>query len=262
MKGKYALITGASSGMGEALSYGLGSRGVNLYLLARRGDKLKDLAKQIKSEYLVNVEVLVCDLSDVKQVDKTVKQVVKAGNLIDYFFSCAGYGIFKQAQTFNRSEVDRLFNVNTIAPIHLTQSLLSQKMISKGGHLFYLASMAGKVATPSSSVYSATKSALIKYADALRMELKPYQIGVTTVNPGPVATPFFSYDEGLQNYLKQVQKWALSTDQVVDKILKVAQYQPTRREINLPYSLAAASILSHLFPKISDQMILSLFNYK
>ena len=91
-------------------------------------------------------------------------------------------------------------DVNVIAPMQLTKRLLPNMMARKSGHFIFLGSQAGKVATPKASVYAASKHAIFGYTNALRMEVAPFGIHVTTINPGPIDTPFLDLADKTGNY--------------------------------------------------------------
>ena len=111
-------------------------------------------------------------------------------------------------------------------------------------------------------MYSSTKFAMIGYANALRLELTPQGIGVTTINPGPIQTEFFSRNARLAAYFKNVQKWALSPETVVQAIMKAAKKKRAPREVNMPWVLAASDVLYHLFPRLADRMTAGLAGQK
>lgn len=111
---------------------------------------------------------------------------------IDVLINNAGYGAFKGFEEFSAQEIADMFQVNTLASIHFA-CLIGQKMAEQGqGHLINIVSMAGLIASAKSSIYSATKFALIGFSNALRLELADKGVYVTTVNPGPIATKFLT----------------------------------------------------------------------
>ena len=127
----------------------------------------------------------------------------------------------------------------------------------KIGTIVAIASIAGKIATPKSSVYSATKFALIGYFNALRLELKKDNVHVMTVNPGPVATNFFNIADEDKSYQKSLGGKTLTPKLVVSKIIKGIDKK--KREVNLPFKLVLAVKISQLFPRLSDRMLLNMF---
>ncbi|MBF6978506.1 SDR family oxidoreductase [Aerococcaceae bacterium zg-BR22] len=260
MKGKHILITGASSGIGEAVAKKAAAQGANLTLVARNTKKLTRLAKDLAAQYDTTTLVVKCDMSDPKQIERMVKKSVHRFKNIDMLMNCAGYGTFKEAIEFTYDEIVEMFKVNTFGMMHLAN--LAVPHMKRGSRIFFVSSIAGKIATPASSVYSATKSAILSYADALRLELKSKGIRVTTINPGPVRTEFFNHDERSKTYYERIKDISLSAEDLANLIIRVMNNQPSRREINTPNIMALAANLYHLFPKIGDHLTLNTFNYK
>lgn len=262
MKDKVMLITGASSGIGKVIAEYAAKEGARLILVARNAKALNILAKQLYQDYRIDVLVVSCDLSITQQIDRLMRKIEKKYQTVDILINCAGYGIFKDASDFTYDEILAMFQVNTFGMMYLANKVTEMMKQRQSGHIFFLSSIAGKISTPSSSVYSATKSAIISYANALRLELKQYNISVTTVNPGPVTTPFFSYSDQMQNYYEKVKHFSIEPERIAKKMIQVAKHQPNRREINIPLSMASAAVLYHMFPKIGDYLALNAFNFK
>ena len=120
--------------------------------------------------------------------------------------------------------------------------------------------MAGLIATGKSSLYSATKFAAIGFSNALRLELMPYGVYVTTVNPGPIRTGFFDQADPDGTYLKSVDRFLLEPDAVAKKIVKTIE--KNKRELNLPALLNLSHKFYALFPKLADKLAGETFNYK
>ena len=123
---------------------------------------------------------------------------------------------------------------------------------SRKGHIINIVSMAGLIATSKSSLYSATKFAAIGFSNALRLELIPYGVYVTTVNPGPIRTGFFDQADPDGSYLKSVDRFLLEPDAVARKIVKIIG--KNKRELNLPVLLNLAHKFYTLFPKLADKL--------
>ncbi|RTR35461.1 SDR family NAD(P)-dependent oxidoreductase [Robertmurraya yapensis] len=130
----------------------------------------------------------------------------------------------------------------------------------RSGHIVNVASQAGKIATPKSSVYSATKHAVLGYTNSLRMEVTDSNIFMTTVNPGPIATNFFEIADEKGTYVKNVQRIMLKPDYVAEKI--VSAMLTKRREINLPRWMNVGSVFYALFPNLFERFGKRSFNKK
>lgn len=153
-----------------------------------------------------------------------------------------------------------MFNVNVIGLMVCTRMVLPKMREQRSGHIINIASQAGKIATPKSSVYAATKHAVLGYTNSLRMELADYNVYVTAVNPGPIATNFFQIADEKGTYVKNVKRIMLQPEyvakKVVDKIFTPA------REINLPRWMNAGSIIYTLFPRLFERLGKKAFNQK
>ena len=153
-----------------------------------------------------------------------------------------------------------MFEVNTFALMNLSRRFAERMKESRKGHIINIVSMAGLIATGKSSLYSATKFAAIGFSNALRLELMPYGVYVTTVNPGPIRTGFFDQADPDGSYLKSVDRFLLEPYAVAKKIVKIIG--KNKRELNLPFLLNLAHKSYTLFPKLADKLAGGIFNYK
>lgn len=256
LNGKTVLITGASSGIGAAVAIQAAEQQANLILMARRTQKLQQVAEQCQTLTSGTVHYVTLDVTD----HHAVAQYVAQAPQVDVLIANAGYGLFKAATEFSFDEMEQMFRVNALAMMQFANAFAQQMSARQSGHIVLVASQAGKVATPKSAVYSATKSAVISYANALRLELKPHRVAVTTINPGPVATEFFDHADQEGSYLDRLQHLVLPTAYVAQRI--VAVIGTSRREVNIPRSMAIASKLYALCPTVGDALTLKFFNKK
>ena len=251
---KKILITGASSGLGRELAHQFAQKGnVELILVARRKEALEKVAKKCETFDNVKTRVFSVDIGSQDQVD----QLLSVVNDVDILINGAGYGIMKDFSEFCDADVVNMFDTNVIGTIQLTTEIAKRMRERKSGTIVTIASIAGKIATPKSSVYSATKFALIGYFNALRLELKKDNVHVMTVNPGPVATNFFNIADEDKSYQKSLGGKTLTPKLVVGKIIKGIDMK--KREVNLPFKLVLAVKISQFFPKLSDRMLLNMF---
>lgn len=130
------------------------------------------------------------DVSDPDSVDRLYEQVMQTVGRVDVLVNNAGFGIFEDFLTFDLGKAYDMFEVNVLGMMVLTQKFAIDMAERRQGHIINIASMAGKMATAKSTIYSATKFAVLGFSNALRLELRPLGVAVTTVNPGPVATEF------------------------------------------------------------------------
>jgi short-subunit dehydrogenase len=180
-----AIITGASSGIGEALARELARRGWDIALLARRADLLEALSRELKTKSVA----LPCDVADAAAVKIAVKQgEEQLGGPFDLAIANAGVGIPSHASKFVLADAELMTKVNIVGMFNLFDAVIPSMIERKSGRFAGIASIAGLRGLPTSSVYSATKAAMQAFLEASRVELRQYGVGVTTVNPGFVIT--------------------------------------------------------------------------
>lgn len=251
---KKILITGASSGLGRELAYQFAQKGnVELILVARRKEALEKVVKKCHTYDSVKAKSYSVDIGAQDQVEGLLEKI----DDVDILINAAGYGIMKDFSEFTDYEVVKMFDTNVIGTIQLTTEIAKRMRENKLGSIVTIASLAGKIATPKTSVYSATKFALIGYFNALRLEVKKDNVHIMTVNPGPVATNFFNIADEDKSYLKAMGNKPLTPKFVAKKIIKGIEKR--KREVNLPLKLVLGVKLSQLFPRLSDKILLSMF---
>jgi len=239
-KRKTVLVTGATSGVGFQVAKQLHSKGYTVYATGRSKDVLQDLSAS-------GVHGIEADLLEEDAIDKVLNQCP----YLDIVVFSAGVGTFALAHETTDDQIEQMMRINVTAPMKMTSRIIP-KMIEQGsGHLIYIASQAGKVATPKASVYAATKHALLGYVNATRMELHPFGIYVTTINPGPIDTPFLDLADSTGTYRTSLRKFLLTVDEVSKGVLRVIE-RPVR-ELNLPWYMGISSKLYGLAPGIIEK---------
>jgi uncharacterized protein len=195
LRGRTALLTGATGGIGQAIARALHARGATLVLTGRRTDVLEPLARELGAEQLS------VDLADAGDVARLAAHAAD----VDLLVANAGLSASGPLKGFSAEEVDRVLAVNLRAPIVLAQAL-AERMTSRGdGHLVFVSSLSGMTGQPGASVYSATKFGLRGFAQALRAELRPRGVGVSCVLPG------FVRDAGMFHEAGARAPWYLGT---------------------------------------------------
>lgn len=186
------LITGASTGIGAALAQILAQQflGIRLVLAARNAEKLAEIATICRK---AGAEVLVVptDLEQSEQVEKLATSAIAHFGKVDALVNNAGYGQMGPIELIPQRAVKRQFQINVLAPIALIQALVPAMREAGGGRIINISSLGGRLAFPFGGMYSASKFALEALSDALRMELEPFNIQVSVIEPGPVSTEFF-----------------------------------------------------------------------
>ena len=168
------LVTGATGGIGQAIARALASRGARLILTGRRVDILEPLAKELSGR------ALACDLSNREDVERLIAE---AGS-VDVLIANAALPASGVLTELQQDEIDRMLEINLRAPIALARALAPAMIERRRGHAVFVSSLAGKAASPASSIYSATKFGLRGFALASREDLRPYGVGVSVVLPG------------------------------------------------------------------------------
>lgn len=260
LKGKNIVITGASGGIGAEIAKLCAKSGANLVLMARSIEKLRQLQTELQQKHQVRVEVYQLDVSNTEKVKEVFTDVFAAIGVVDILVNNAGFGVFREAHIATMDEIKGMFDVNVVGLMACTSMVLPKMRERRFGHIINIASQAGKIATPKSSVYSATKHAVLGYTNSLRMELSDYNVFVTSVNPGPIATNFFNIADEKGTYVKNVQKFMLQPEYVAQKV--VDSMLTKTREINLPRWMNMGSVIYVLFPRLFERIGKKAFNKK
>lgn len=188
IRGSTVLLTGATGGIGHAIARALAQRGARLILTGRRADVLEPLAAEVGGRAVA---------ADLTQRDAPARLAEAAGD-VDVLVSNAALPASGTLDTFTPDQVDRALDVNLRAPIALAQ-LLSAPMARRGrGHLVFISSLSGRSAQPGGALYSATKFGLRGFALALREDLRPHGVGVSTIFPSFIRDAGMFADTGVR----------------------------------------------------------------
>ena len=188
-----ALVTGASSGLGEEFALQIAPRVGKLVLVARRESLLQKLAERIRMEFPhVAVAVFAVDLQRSSEREQLVKTLAARGFLPDLLVNNAGLGDYGEFATAEWAKIQAMLDVNIEALTHLSHLLVPEMIRRGGGAIIHLSSLASVIPIPDFAVYAATKAYVSSFSEALRIELKEHKIRVLAVCPGPVRTEFGS----------------------------------------------------------------------
>ncbi len=185
--GKVVVITGASSGLGEATARLLAAEGARVVLGARRMDRLQALADALVAAGGAALAVRT-DVTRREQVGQLVDTAVEAYGRVDVMLNNAGLMPQSLLESLRVEEWDRMIDVNIKGVLYGIAAALPHMQRQRGGHIINVSSVAGHTVHPGSSVYSATKYAVRALSEGLRQEVKPYNIRTTVISPGAVAT--------------------------------------------------------------------------
>lgn len=190
-KNKVALITGASSGFGEAIARELAQTGISLALGARRTDRLETLRKDILSKHSIEIFSGHLDVQDPTSVQHFVQQVGQKWGHVDYLVNNAGLALGMNLVEQTQEEVwKRIWNTNLMGAVRVTQAVLPLMKSESGCRIVNIGSTAGLEAYEGGGAYCSSKFALRAVTDTLRFELLPRGIGVTSIDPGFAETEF------------------------------------------------------------------------
>ena len=260
LKQKIVVVTGGSSGLGRAIAYEAASKGAIVVVLARRQAALEEVRDECQRLSGQAAYAYQLDVSSPEAIEAVVARLTTEVGIPDVLVNAAGFGHFEEALATPMPLVEQMFRVNVLGLMYLTRAIGSQMIEKQRGHIINIASMAGKMATPKSAIYSATKFAIVGYSNGLRLELKPFGVQVTTVNPGPIDTAFFDIADQTGNYLKSVNWIVLDPDQLAHKIVGAIGHP--KREINAPWLMSLGAQFYQLAPHIGDYVAGNLFNKK
>src|SRR5262245_39937739 len=184
------LVTGASSGIGEALARIFAADGSRLVLVARSGERLEALAGELRKAHGIDVLVIAADLSRPGAADEVMRQVDAAGWSVDVLVNNAGVGVHGQFRNISLDRQLAMVQLNVDALLHLTHRALARMIERRRGAILNVASTAAFQPGPYAAVYFATKAFVLSFSDALWEEARHYNIGVTCLCPGPTRTNF------------------------------------------------------------------------
>ena len=188
--GKWALVTGASSGFGVEFATLLAERRMNLVLVARRTDFLEQLAQRLRSEHGVRVIVEGLDLSTSGSGTALKQRVDAQGIVVEALVNNAGYGLYGDFVEQPLSNTRNMLEVNVVAMTELTRVFAADMVPRRSGYILLVASLLGFQAVPGYAAYAASKAYVLNFGEALHEELKPHGVSVTVLAPGASATAF------------------------------------------------------------------------
>lgn len=235
------LVTGASRGIGAATARLLRARGARLLLHGRDRSALTALAHELEAT------VLRCDLTEAGTPAELGVRAISVHDRLDGVVHNAGIGWFGGLAEMPADRLETVLRLDLQAPIELTRAVLPTMLAAGRGHLSFVGSIAGLTGVAGEAVYAAAKAGLITFADSLRLELAGSGVGVSTVNPGAVATDFFTvrgaaYDRAIPR--------PVPASAIADAVLRAIERDRPRTVI--PRWLAIAPTVRALAPAAYD----------
>jgi NADP-dependent 3-hydroxy acid dehydrogenase YdfG len=234
LQGKVALVTGASSGIGDATARALAEAGADVAITARRVDRLDVLAGDLEKAG-IRAWAIVADLLREDENRRVVAETEAHFGRLDILVNNAGVMLLAPVDSSNAQDWRRMLELNVLGPMVSSQAALAGMRARGGGHIVNIASTAGRIANPNASGYSASKFGLVAFSEALRREVYKDRIRVTIIEPGVVETELREHipDAGVR---QAIDSWAASMRQLqpedVANAVIYAVSQPAHVNIN------------------------------
>jgi short-subunit dehydrogenase len=235
--GRTVLLTGATGGIGHAIARQLASAGANLIITGRRAEVLEPLAQETSGR------ALTADLSQRGDIHRLIDE---AGD-VHILVANAALPATGRLESFTEEELDRALNVNLRAPIVMAHRLVEPMRERGEGHMAFVSSLAGKAASPGSTLYNATKFGLRGFALALRAELHSSGVGVSGVFPGFIRDAGMFHDAGTK---LPPGVGTRTPEQVADAVLRAIEKNKAEVDV-APLSLRAGALFSGVAPELS-----------
>lgn len=210
----YALITGASKGIGKAIAFELAAKGYDLFLVARSEDLLQQTAAAIKAKHPVQIAHLAVDLSLPDAGQKLFDWATQSGNPISILVNNAGYGLSGRFDSYPLDQHLAMLQVNCTTLVQLTYLLLPLLKQQQNAHILNISSSAAYQAVPYLSLYAASKALVLSFSRGLRYELKKSGVNVTCICPGSTDTDFASRAQVGEKAMRTAQKVNMTPEQV------------------------------------------------
>ena len=250
LKGKVAVVTGASSGIGEAASRELASRGAYVVLAARAAERLKSLEREISASGGKALAVRT-DVSERDSVEAMVEKTVEAFGALDVLVNNAGLGLSGRVAELRPEDLRHVFEVNTIGPLNCIQASLPR--MRRGGRIINVSSVVGRRSVPKVGGYCATKFALNALSDALRVEIAERGITVTSVYPGTTLTAFRENSRRTRDEKRGWRPRGVTPERVAQRIATAAGEGP--RDVYVRLSDRLYVMATILLPGLTDRAL-------
>jgi hypothetical protein len=247
LRGRWTLVTGASSGLGGEIARSIArEHGGNVLVVARRRDRLEALCEELRSRYGVQAACIVADLSHPEDVERVFTEATRERELHGAVLN-AGVTYWGEALKLDWAEFQALLNTNVTSLVRLS-TLFANHFIERrtGGGLLFVSSVAAFIPVPYQAAYSGTKSFIFNYGQALAQELRPHGVSVTVFAPGGISTELLE-KSGLSNRFKAGDMGVMSAEACATHALRAFTH---RRELCVPGLInQALAMVARLLPR-------------
>jgi short-subunit dehydrogenase len=240
-EGTTAVITGASRGIGRAVALAAAARGARVGLLARSEDDLRSVLAEAGGRGAWAV----ADVADADQLAAAIAALEAELGPTDVLVANAGIGAYGAFADLGAEEAERVIRVNVLGTVHALRAVVPGMIDRRRGHVVTIGSIAGRIGSPFEAVYAASKFAGVGLTEALAVELAPYGIGVSLVNPGPVDTHF---GEARGHPYDRARPKPVSAAAVARAV--VAAVERDKAEQYVPAAFRPAVVVRHLLPPV------------
>jgi short-subunit dehydrogenase len=240
MRARYraAIITGASSGIGWSLAQELARHGASVGLVARRRERLEQLAEEIRRQG-GRAAFAAADVGNQAQAAEAIQELVRELGLVDLVVANAGIGMPTLLNPTNIADVEAMFRINVLGMVYAFDAVLPHMIERRAGHLAGISSMASYKGLPGESAYCASKAAMNIYLEGLRIRLRDHGITVSTICPGFVRTPMTEVN-------KFHMPWLLEADDAARRIVRALERR--KKVFNFPWQMAWLMAITRMLP--------------
>jgi NADP-dependent 3-hydroxy acid dehydrogenase YdfG len=260
LRDKVVIVTGASSGIGAATAREFGKAGARVVVAARRMERLQALAAEIEGQGRgARALAVAADLSRLEDIQRLVDQALSTFGRIDVLFNNAGSGRLNWLEKLDPAkDIEAQVRINVLGVLQTTRLVLPHMQAQRGGHIINMASVAGLVGTPTYTIYAACKFAVRGFSEALRREAAPWNIRVSVIYPGGVATEFAEH-AGIQRKTKVTTPkfMRLTAEQVGQAVVGLVRHP--RRELVITWPFRVSVWINMLFPGLVDAATIKQF---
>jgi short-subunit dehydrogenase len=260
IKGKVVIVTGASSGIGEATAREFGKEGAKVVIAARRVDKLQTLGQEISAMGNGAQSLVVqADLSKLEDIQSMIDQTLKQFGRIDVLVNNAGFGRLDWLENLDPiKDIQAQIDVNVMGVIQTTRLVLPVMIKQRLGSIINMCSMAGLVGTPTYTIYAASKHAVHGFSEALRREVKPWGIDVSLIYPGGVVTEFTAHAGIKRKTNARTPRFMLLTAEEVGRAVVRLVRRPRGMWI-IPWLWSVTAFLNKFWPSFVDYTTITRF---